>query len=340
MTNYFNKMMNKNIVAVIVVASCFYLSACDDGAKPEGQPEQQQFVGDPVPRATPDLAASIAPAPSPNTECSQAPKFALKNSAAAVMGQFPAVGVLFGAVNNASGYKYSLCTATLICQNVVLTAAHCFEEAEKNKGIEASNFSFLSRASVLDLIAAQKTAPTSCSDDAISVTEIRIRDPESSRHFENADFALAKLSARMHQAPMQIAEERMAGTPDVTLIGYGANTVVAGAPAGIGVRRIGVMKLHGYQPFSAENKYSNMGSLWAADGNLASANGVNACSGDSGGPVIADGKIQGLIKGTAYIKDINTPSESADCLKSNVTLFSNTPDNAAWVSDVLKEWCK
>gem|GEM_PF-3238747 len=249
-----------------------------------------------------------------------APGHQLRNGAVAEASQFPATGMLF--YSDAS--KSSVCTGTLVCSNVVLTAAHCFD------GFAAKGYSFHLGSEVL---AKGKTSP---SDRATAprgeVVLLRDKNALDSSVATGADIALLKLdkavsgqSAAMVVDRVNESELRQTKVA-LTLVGYGNNAGdSADSQTGSGVKRFGQMRLVAHEAADTDPSGLQLGVLDP----ISAENGIKSCHGDSGGPAFLGTEIYGVVA----VSD-------KSCQNGTLTAISLVAENQSWLKGNLAELCQ
>lgn len=249
-----------------------------------------------------------------------APGLSLRNGTAASSNQFPATGMLF--FSDAS--KSSICTGTLVCSNVVLTAAHCFD------GFPASGYTFHLGAAVLP---EGKQAPDDRAQAPRGVAAL-LRDKSAldSSVATGADMALLKLDKPVAGETAVMLVDRVPerelrqSSVALTLVGYGNNAGGSGeAQSGSGVKRFGKMRLVAHEAADTDPSELLLGVLDP----LPSENSVKSCHGDSGGPAFLGNEIYGVVA----VSD-------KSCQSGTLTAISLVSENQSWIRGNLAELCK
>lgn len=252
---------------------------------------------------------------------------------------YPFVGSVFFNYNGAEG----LCTGSLICPRVVLTAAHCFyaygpasDPGNLNAPLSAYHFSL--NATVP--ITGNPTDAQSLPSDAKAVVSVAIAPGWlGAGHVSSAgpDMAVVQLTGDMTSplAPLKftpIPNPAPAGIP-ATVVGYGQSDQNDGTQQGLfgaATKRIGNIVYHG--TISA----SDPGTLLASRG----ATGQDTCEGDSGGPLIVNNGVYGTLTGgdeTGCGIAIGTWQHGS--IVQGRAAYASVPNNTAWLQDQMQSLC-
>lgn len=153
-----------------------------------------------------------------------------------------------------------LCTATVIAPTVLLTAAHCVDPAVAGEGLV---YKALLGPNLVD------AAPPS---PRIDVAEVHWDEQFDAQNLPNGhDIAVAILAQPTDIAPLKVNRSSITSLSSARLVGYGLND-------GFGQTGAGVKRTASVPVSSVDDKFVVTGSWF----------GTTMCSGDSGGPVLAN----------------------------------------------------
>ncbi|MGJ5130982.1 S1 family peptidase [Bradyrhizobium oligotrophicum] len=207
---------------------------------------------------------------------------------------YPTVGALLHRNGNAFG---SLCTATLIGCNTVLTAAHCVV-----RDVDVRNYRMFFQHGGLATI------------KSISWQKKDYREP--SRDGEQADIAVLQLGEPITGiAPFPINQdyEHEPNVPGI-IVGFGRT---GGSANNFGLKRYGPVKSADCGKGFAKNEMI----CWDFSGG-----GSNTCSGDSGGPLfVSESREQEVISG------VTSGGQNSSCLSSDHSFDTSVFRYSAWV---------
>lgn len=299
---------------------------------------------------------------------------------------YPNVGMLYFAdVKNQFfipiGRETQSCTATLVCGDVVLTAAHCFGPTPAPEKYTFHQDAYPGDRPLENAIAAQKdlgsdgglTVPTLGQTPPTSVLANRqppalakpngklgaapttIPEVDIARGVEvrtlgdgsvgMLDLALLKLDRRLTSTPTPIAggelltAEKEEEGPLLTMVGYGTTATVNGQDVRGGIKKMGDMRLTRYMNTPDNEALNALGALYPRQGlDAPTTETINACPGDSGGPVMFDGRIVGIVSRIMEFRNGEfLPSPS--CQDSNISFFTRTQQQKQWLRLTLTELC-
>lgn len=215
-----------------------------------------------------------------------------------------------------NGEVHGECTGTLLCGNVVLTAAHCVVEALADPmkyrfGLGSGNAS---------------VGPAWSDLDSVAVTAIEVNPNEGiSRKIEGAahDMALFKLARNVESTVYPLARkaltpEQAAAVGKVEIIGFG-NTQPTSKEQISGVRRQGSMTFLGHD---------SEVQAWVLTERRAGDD--DTCPGDSGSPLFVKDEIYGVLNG----------GDKPGCGDGTQSWWASVPDDRAWLEDVAGGWCQ
>lgn len=218
-------------------------------------------------------------------------------------------------VSESGGEIDVFCSGTLVADTLIVTAAHCVEDAER-----PANFKVLFGESVSDGRHA-----------LVEVADYQMADSNGSRNFPNFDLAWVKL-ARSAPAPFKPAEilrssKPLVGGQAVLLAGYGKTRTDCDErqPSCLG------SLLETETVFKESLNSSRFFSLLL----LGDTPGFGACNGDSGGPAFA--KVGGtwfLVGATNGNTTVLTPStfdgRTHNC-ESGASVYTFLGDSVPWI---------
>lgn len=209
---------------------------------------------------------------------------------------FPAVVSI--EFQDAAGQRLGVCTGQFLDPRIVLTAAHCFED---------------------DAI------PVLMIDDRRIPAQRHLLHPSYEAYSERAvdhDLALIEFKDYSHDGTLEISQNKPAIGVDLALIGYGKHTFTTLPGHGIGVKRIGQVRIE------------KVTDTYLQSSNFPDKSGAVAAPGDSGGALLDHGKLIGVTsrgapEGGGRIVNQYVNLQSAESRK-----FLATP---GWISDVRKQ---
>lgn len=172
---------------------------------------------------------------------------------------YPNVIALYGKKPGAD--KGMLCTASLVTPTVLLTAAHCVDPAVAGEG------------NVYSALLGPKLTDQANPSPRVAVASVHWDREFSSQNLQGGhDIAVAILAEPINNIPLlKISRSIPTGLTKVRLVGYGLNN--GQQQTGAGIKRTAEVPVS-----SLDEKFIVTGSWF----------GTTMCSGDSGGPVLAD----------------------------------------------------
>lgn len=292
---------------------CF---ACEQGKESESkdQAEQPDDGGCTVPKAS----------------------FHIRNGEEAGEDDYPFVGMLYAEdveqkFLSQVRHNRRVCSASVVCPNVVLTAAHCFLDKDDPR---PETYTFYSDLSPGEDPKDKTKAPRG--------TEVRIMSPEGQTG--RKDLALLKLDTDLDIEPAKLWTKSLPqppkdGGPKVTIVGYGSTETEDDKDVDAGTKRTGSMRYKGQMKAPTDPVIDGMGTLYPAAGLSASASKTqNACGGDSGGAAVLDDALYGVIAKVMTFKDGKVQAEPT-CDESNISFIAEVPRQLEWIKEYMAEYC-
>jgi hypothetical protein len=254
----------------------------------------------------------------------------IRNGSDVAEGAYASVGMLYSTddrpeVLQRVGLTRLICSATLLCPNVALTAAHCFAG-----DVAVGTYT-------LHLAAAPGETPP---DREAAPHAKRVRYLSADGAAGAKDFALVQLDRDVSAKPVRIVT---AALPDPTAGGGAAVTVVGygqgGGKTPAGVKRSGAMRYRGAVDAPDNPLVHGMAMLEAAEGLDADpAKSASACAGDSGGAAVVDGRLYGVVARVVQLVD-GKLQDRPTCDATNITLVAPIPRELAWIRQNVTELC-
>jgi hypothetical protein len=222
------------------------------------------------------------------------------------------------------------CSATLVCKNVVMTAAHCIAGGEL-----ASKFTFHPG------VKPGETPQITLSTARGAEYKILHKDGEVGRK----DIALLRLDRDLTIQPAKIWLKTLPelkedeGGSAVKIFGYGNTKHQDGQDVGAGTKKIGSMLYQGHMNRPESEETHQMAILHPSQGlNAPLSESTNACSGDSGGAAMVGGRVYGVLAKIMFSKDGKLQG-SPNCKESNITLAAVLARQKNWVTENLEKMC-
>jgi hypothetical protein len=303
----------------------------------------------------------------PCTKPTARESFAMRGGKAASEGDYPFVGMIFYEDAQSDfrvpfgGRSTSMsCSASLVCSDVVLTAAHCFDAAphpEKytfHVGPEPGEKPATTEQVFIDTPRGPRPLahppgvplPPNATRIAPPPRGVSVTIFESRGAVGAKDLALLKLDQALAITPAKLAVSEIPepeGDKErkVEIVGYGATaTDEQGNDVGGGKKKIGSMLFHGYMDTPDNKVLDKLGTLYPRNGlESPPEENDNACPGDSGGATIVDGQLYGVISKIMNYKDGDISSAKVTCGEANVTFFTVLPRQLEWLGKSLAELC-
>ncbi len=268
--------------------------------------------------------------------CNVPTGLAIRNGDEATTKDYPFVGMLYAEdvqqkILSQVRFNRRICSATVVCPNVVLTAAHCFLDKDDPK---PETYTFHADLSPGNNPAHRDTAPRG--------VDVRIMSPDGATG--KKDMALLKLDQDLAIKPAKLWTKTLptppkAGGPKVEIVGYGATETTTDNDTTSGTKRLGVLRYHGEMTTPDNRLLDGMGMLQALGGlDAPTAKTANACGGDSGGAALVDDGVYGVDAKIMTYKD-GEIKDSPICEESNITFIAELPRQITWVRDTMKEFC-
>lgn len=259
----------------------------------------------------------------------------MRNGETAASDDYPFAGMLYAknmriAIFPPLKMSQKSCSATLVCKNVVMTAAHCIADGEL-----AGKFTF--HPGVKPGESPQIRLGTARGVEY----KILHRNGEIGRK----DIALLRLDrdlkiepAKLWLKPLPEPKEDEGGA-DVKMVAYGNTKHENGQDVGAGTKKVGRMIYQGHMNRPESEETHQMAILHPTQGLSAPlAKTTNACSGDSGGAVMVGDRVYGVLAKIVYLKD-GKWQPSPNCKESNITLAAVLARQKNWVSEQLEKMC-
>ncbi|HWU44330.1 MAG TPA: trypsin-like serine protease, partial [Bdellovibrio sp.] len=201
----------------------------------------------------------------------------------------------------------TLCTASILSEDVVITAAHCVSGHPNNMELSFG--------------------PRSAGHDLRRVVDVAVAAPwarHSREAYDNGDIALVKFAGGLppgfKPATLMKSSQRLSDGQTVTLAGFGTSS---GEGTGAGRLRLVDVKI-------AKADYSK--TEVAVD----QTKGHGACHGDSGGPAfVQDGKKDLLLWGVTS-RGIDDPHDHC----AGEAVYTRIQPYAPWIDKVVQAWRK
>lgn len=226
-----------------------------------------------------------------------------------------------------------LCTASLVCPNVILTAAHCFYDQSAttpNAPLSAYRFTLSASVPFTGTSADTQSLPS----DATSLKTLAVHPGwtgASNLQSVDNDMAMALLAAPFPGVPLApLASALPAAGAQASILGYGESEATNGSQQGsfgAGTKRDGTALYAGTLPADATGP---------ADPHIIltqriAGNNQDTCSGDSGSPLIVAGQDLGTLSG----------GDSAGCGvygtgEQGISFYSSAVANAEWIQAQMK----
>lgn len=204
--------------------------------------------------------------------CSQASTDPVDETEAAIINGeettgYPNIIALYG--KKPGEDKGVLCTASVVAPKVLLTAAHCVDPAVAGEGL------------VYSALLGHNLVDSNNPSARIPVSAVHWDTQFDSSQLTNGhDIAVAILAEPINVAPLKINRGDISGISSARLVGYGLNDGINST--GAGIKRTAEVPVA-----SVDDKFVVTGSFF----------GTTMCSGDSGGPVLANVNGEDVIVG-------------------------------------------
>lgn len=250
----------------------------------------------------------------PEGDCkAKSKRFAIYDGKELEKRDYPYVGVL----TFKDAAHEGICTASLVCADVVLTAAHCFETLDLAPG--GYRFSLATQVPFTGSITDE---PPAGSASGVALTVHPDRATVDKTESRGPDMALLQLDRGFDVplAPLAFDEVAVDGAPkeQAVIVGYGTT---GAALEGTGVKRAGTQLFAGTRP-------TDKGTVFT----VPDAGRQTSCEGDSGGPLLVRDEVYGIISG-GEVAECKAPEAEA------LSYAASVPASAAWLKETIKSLC-
>lgn len=201
----------------------------------------------------------------------------------------------------------TLCTASILSEDVAITAAHCVSGNPNNMELSFG--------------------PRSAGREARQVEDIAVASPwarHQNENFDNGDIALVKftggLPAGFKPASLMKGSHHLSDGEIVTLAGFGTSN---GAGAGAGRLRSVDVKI-------AKAKYSR------TEVTVDQTKGHGACHGDSGGPAFIQDNNGNLLLWGVTSRGIDDPQDHC----AGEAVYTRIQPYVPWINKIVRGWKK
>lgn len=263
--------------------------------------------------------------------------FRIRNGDEAAESDYPFVGMLYAEdveqkLLRQVRHNRRVCSASVVCPNVVLTAAHCFLDKDDPK---PETYTFHTGLEPGEDPTGRATAPRGA--------DVRIMSPEGATG--KKDLALLKLDTDLDVEPAKLWTKSLPnppsdGGPKLTIVGYGSTETEGDKDVNSGTKRLGMMRYKGQMKTPDNALLDGMGMLHPAGGvTTDTAKTQNACGGDSGGAAVLDEGVYGVLAKVLAFKDGKVQEEAPTCADSNITFIAEIPRQVEWIREVMADFC-
>lgn len=332
--------MKPFLSSLILFSSLFIFAACD---QPGGsnQPMQSALDGDNNPPSNPGGGGDNGAGPSePNCSASRTPA-GIVGGEAVDANSWIAKGIVFlmQEYQVDREMRTSICTATLIDRNLILTAAHCVDRAANNVARLSVFFTYRPECdSQMGKLHQSKK----------SVAEVRIHpfwNPSSTASTNRGDLAMIRIygKAPNQYQPMKLTKEfiPLAAEKKVTIAGYGmTNPDYYGDFGGSISLRVAeatpiseLEKTYLTQLTDDSTEFSNLSSNEMLY--IDQSRGKGVCGGDSGGPSFLK-NAQGEYVVTGVASFVMNPNNS-NRLCAYVAAHTSTYFHKTWIESTFRQ---
>ena len=292
----------------IPIIALLFFGSCEE--EPTKRDSRRDLVASSVPCKPKDSSSSLK-----DTKATKG--FNVRNGDEASSDEYRGVGMLW--------MNGSICTASLVCPNVVLTAGHCLDGV-RTKDVE---FHLDPKPGI-----PPRGRPLGYGED----TEVRYETDDLSQ-----DIALIKLDRDVDGPFVDLAGDNDLRDSDqleerLTVVGYGLNKGTSDAnSSGSGVKRSGTVLFNLFLRAGRNNRKFDAGTFSPVGGLDDGRDSQLACAGDSGGPILTSkGDILGVVN-TGF--NIDRSERGISCETGDAVTFSLVKEHRDWIDETMEEWC-